>query len=550
MSADRRAETGMTGYELPVYPYVTPPELKDGTRRRYPVVIVGGGLTGLAAACDFAERGIETVVLDEDDTIGVRGLASRGIVMAQRSLEIFDRFGIYERFRAKGVTWSVGRVFSGERELYSFNLAPQVATRQPAFINIQQFYTEWYLVDRVQELKRTDLRWKNKVLGVRSLADRAEIDVETPDGRYTLEAEWLIACDGAGSAVRRALGLDPPVETREDRWCISDVRFKAPLPPERWIWIEAPFNENRAVWRHLMADDVWRMDFQMAPDSDPKAVSDPEVTRQRVRAALGPGVEFDLVWVGPWQYRTFLLDDFRHGRVFFCGDAAHLFNPFGGRGGNSGIQDADNLVWKLALHLRGRAGPGLLDSYSRERRAAAGHNIKLTVRAARFMSPQTAAERQFRRAVLDLAADLPFARALINGGRLSDAFVYADSALTTSGGQAAPNPPIRLPDGRDGHLFDLVRFGPKFLGLWFAPADTAGDAAMAALNRDPLLMVAAVGRFVRGLPPIGDAAGALAKAFRAAPGDLVLLRPDQHVAAHLSQADAAGVTAALKRALG
>ena len=126
-------------YELPSWPFVAPPDLAHGERRRYPVVIAGGGLAGLTLACDLALRGIAVVVLDEDDTVGVRGASSRGICYAQKSLEIFARLGIYERIREKGITWSVGRTFSGDDEIYSFNLEDDsrlraAAVHQPAAV--------------------------------------------------------------------------------------------------------------------------------------------------------------------------------------------------------------------------------------------------------------------------------------------------------------------------------------------------------------------------------------------------------------------------------
>jgi 3-(3-hydroxy-phenyl)propionate hydroxylase len=536
--------TGAAGYTLPVYPYRRPPELAEQRIGRHPVVIVGGGLTGLAAACDLAERGVSAVLLDEDDTVGVRGLASRGIAVARRTLEIFDRLGLWPRFAEKGVRWSVGRVRSGAQELYRFDLAPDRATAQPAFVNLQQFHTEAFLVDRIGALGRTDLRWKNRVVGVDPGEDSVLLTVETPDGRYAIDAEYVIAADGAHSTVRGLLGLDPPAETREDRWCISDVRIAADLPNERWIWIEAPFNENRGVWRHPMADGVWRMDFQVAPDADPASVADPEATRRRVAAALGPGVGFDLVWVGAWQYRTFALDRFRHGRVFFVGDAAHVMNPFGGRGGNSGVQDAENLAWKLALVLAGRAPAALLDSYDAERRPAALHNITLTRRTARFLSPRPGTEQEFRRAVLDLAPGLAFARALVNGGRLSDAFVYADSPLTSSGGQAAPNVALVGADGAETTLAALMRDGARFLALHAAPAgaDPAPWRALQAAYPLTYLRLGPGG--------LADPGGALAGTLGLGPGGLAVLRPDQHMAALLPAPTPALVAAALDRALG
>ena len=182
------------------------------------------------------------------------------------------------------------------------------------------------------------------------------VEVETPAGAYALEAEWFIDATGANSRIRDELGLEAHPSRHTDRWCISDVRFKTPFAVERWTWIDAPFNEGRAVWQHLMADAVWRLDYQMDEHADPESISRPEVAGARLREQLGPDVEFEFVWIGPYQYRDHLLDTFRVGRTIFIGDAAHVVCPFGARGGNNGIQDAANLGWKLALVAR-RARP-------------------------------------------------------------------------------------------------------------------------------------------------------------------------------------------------
>lgn len=146
-----------SGYELPTYPFVQPPELRGEAAQRYPVVIVGGGLTGLTAACDLAVRGVRSVLLDDDNTVGVRGASSRGMVYAQKTLEIMQRLGVYERMREKGVVWSVGRTMAGDEEVYSFDRGAETASCQPAFLNLQQFYLEWFLVDRIMALGLTDV---------------------------------------------------------------------------------------------------------------------------------------------------------------------------------------------------------------------------------------------------------------------------------------------------------------------------------------------------------------------------------------------------------
>ncbi|HEV2604717.1 MAG TPA: FAD-dependent monooxygenase [Microvirga sp.] len=526
------------GYVLPTFVYRRAPEL-DGKAKRYPVAVVGAGLAGLTATADLASRGVPVVLLDEDDTVGVRGASSRGICYAQKSLETFVRLGIYDRIAEKGVTWSVGRVLCGDEELYSFDLARGSLSEQPPFINIQQFYVEWFLVDRIDELPVADVRWRSRVTGATAHNDHVRLRVETPDGPYDLEAQWVVDCSGHASIVREAVGITPRAEFGVDRWCIADVRFRRPMRPERWTWMEADFNGGRAVWQHQMADGVWRIDYQMPPDSDPAEISRPEVVRARLQAHLGSDTELEVVWIGPYSYRTQRLDNFRASRIFFVGDAAHVFSPFGARGGNSGIQDAENLGWKLAAVLAGEGSEALLDSYDTERRSAAEHNIRVTSRSARFLAPRSAFERELRKAVASLARSFPFARALVNTGRMSQAFDYWDSPLTTNGGAQVPNVPIRQDDGTTGVLADLLK-GPDapFLVLCF-PGSGAPRASSS-------VRVFAVGEAIDGLPLLsGDRLESLGGS-----REVLVIRPDQHLAARLIDPSRDEVERAIARARG
>jgi 3-(3-hydroxy-phenyl)propionate hydroxylase len=447
-----------SGYKLPTYPFAPPPELTDPATQTqlHPVVIVGAGLSGLTAACDFALRGIAAIVIDEDDTVGVKGASSRGICYAQKSLEIFQRLGLFERIKRKGIEWSVGKTLAGNDIVYEFDLATQAThngSQQPPFINLQQFYLEWFLVDRIHELNVSKIRWQSRVKSVRQEQDHVVLAIETPQGDYELKTQWLIDASGLRSPIRAASGLKVEEAKGEDRWCISDVRFKDKKPIERWTWIEAPFNDNRAVWQHLMADDVWRLDYQMEPEADPAHVSSPEVVADRLKRHLGEDVEFDLIWVGPYAYKSHLLESFRHQRIFFAGDCAHVMSPFGARGGNSAIQDADNLVWKLALVLDKRANESILDSYSDERREGAKTNIQITNRTARYLSPRTPVERMIRNATIALAKKFPFARAHVNTGRLSTANTYTEKPFSIG---AVPSQPVQNCNTDQGDLASVI----------------------------------------------------------------------------------------------
>lgn len=540
-----------SGYQLPEYAFREPPELASGAPSHHPIVIVGGGITGLTAACALAQYGIEAVLLDEDNTVGVKGASSRGICYTQKSLEIFERLGIYERIAAKGIQWSVGRTFAGEDEVYSFDLRQQSAynlSTQPPFINIQQFYIEAFLVDRIQEFGHVDLRWSNRVTAFRQDGEYATLDVSTPAGDYRIRADYVIDATGCHSPFRQWVGASVTAKKGDDRWCIADVRFTKHPPVERHTWIEAPFNENRAVWQHLMGDDVWRIDYQMAPDADPAEVSREEVVRERLARQFGADAGIEIVWVGPYAYRSECVDQMRHGRVFFMGDSAKVVSPFGARGGNTGIADADNLAWKLAAVLQGRAAPALLDSYHEERHEAARQNVQVTNRTARFLRPATPVEKLFRDAALSLARQYPFARQFVNTGRMAVANPYTrSSACDRTGGLSVQNVAFQWPDGSPGRVNDLLRWAEgRLLVLVF------GSVAPAALTRLRALCDTAPVRCVQVLGP-DDRAGAL-EHVRDPQGHLqgachvfghawALVRPDSYVAATGETVDASLVHA-------
>jgi 3-(3-hydroxy-phenyl)propionate hydroxylase len=453
-------------YELPEYAFIAPADINSKANPSYPVVIVGAGLSGLTLACKLAHLGVSAVVLDEDNTVGVKGASSRGICYTQQSLEIFARLGIYERIAAKGVAWQVGRTFAGEDEVFSFDLRERSqfsASSQPPFINIQQFYIEMFLVDRILELNKKipliDLRWKNRVTGFSQDKDAVTLKVDTPAGKYTLKASHVIDASGSHTPFHAWVGATMDSKRGDDRWCIADVRFKHQPPTERHTWIEAPFNDNRAVWQHLMGDDVWRIDYQMAPDADPAYVSREDVVRERLAKQFGANVECDIVWVGPYAYKSQCLHQLHHGRVFFIGDTAKVVSPFGSRGGNTGIADADNLAWKLAAVLRGQAAPALLASYNQERLQAAKRNVQVTNRTARYLRAPEGIERLFRSASIGLAKHHAFARTLINTGRMAEANRYdVSDVCQPEGGFMVPNAPLQFADHAGGSLADLLQW--------------------------------------------------------------------------------------------
>ena len=549
------------GYELPRYPFSAPPELRDGRVGRHTVVVVGAGITGLTMACALAVHGIPAIVLDEDDSVGVKGASSRGICYTQKSLEIFQRLGVYEAIAAKGIQWSVGRTFAGQDEVYSFNLREQShfgLSAQPPFINIQQFYIELFLVDRIEALRRAgagvELRWQSRVVGFRQHEGHATLDVDTPQGSYQVEAVHVIDASGSHTPFHRWCGATMQSRRGDDRWCIADVRFAKHPPVERHTWIEAPFNENRSVWQHLMADDVWRIDYQMAPDSDPAFVSSEAQVRARLQRQFGADVDCEIVWVGPYAYRSQCLDRLRIGSVFFMGDTAKIVSPFGARGGNTGIADADNLAWKLAAVMRGQADAALLESYNDERLEAARQNMLVTNRTARFLRPADGIERVFRTAVIGLARQHPFARPMVNTGRMAVANSYTQSrACGPHGGVSVQNVRFAWADGSEGCVNDLVAWADgRLLLLVFGHQDAAALARLAELTRGtPVRAVQVLGPNGRAQvrETVRDPQGHLQGACHVFGHAWALVRPDAYLAATGESVDG-GMVAAIERALG
>ena len=540
----------MTAFAHPVYPYRRAPEL-DGPAARRGVVVVGAGPVGLCMAIDLARRDIPVLVLDDDNTVSV---GSRAICYAKRTLEILDRLGCGEPVARKGVGWNVGKVYHGDTLAYQFDLLAETGHRRPAFVNLQQYYLEACLVERVLALAPAEVRWQHKVTGVTPGPDGVAVQVTTADGDYALGCDWLLVCDGARSPVRHHLGLDTEGQVFRDRFLIADIRMTSDFPAERRFWFDPPFHPNQSVLLHRQPDNVWRVDFQLGWDADPEFEKRPERIVPRLRAMLGPDARFELEWASVYTFQCRRMQRFRHGRILFAGDAAHLVSPFGARGANSGVQDADNLAWKLDLVLRGLAPARLLDSYDRERIEAADENILHSTRATDFITPKSAVSRVFRDAVLSLARRHPFARRMVNSGRLSVPAVLAQSDLNTPDedafagvmvpGTAALDAPVAGPQG--DWLLDYL--GDAFVLLIFGAAPPPG-AAEALADAPIACRIVQIG----GAPgtagiALADAAGIAAARYDAKVGTCYLFRPDQHVCARWRRFDAQAVHAAIARA--
>jgi 3-(3-hydroxy-phenyl)propionate hydroxylase len=524
-----------------LYPYQRSADQDAPAPVRHPVVIIGGGPIGMGLALDLGRRGIACLVLDDHEGVGQ---GSRAICFAKRTLEICDRLGCGDPMVDKGVVWNLGRVYRDTEEVYHFNLLPEEGHKRPAFINLQQPYFEQFLVEEIRRQQAAgapiEIRGRNRVTDLEQTGDHVRLDVETPDGPYRIAADYVVACDGAGSPTRDRMGLGFDGRVFEDNFLIADIRARADFPTERRFWFNPPFNRGETALMHKQPDDVWRLDFQLGWDIDRAAEMDPERIGKRVSAMIGEDIDFELVWSSIYTFRCCTMKEYRHGRVFFAGDSAHQVSPFGARGANGGMQDVDNLGWKLAAVIRGDAPDAMLDSYDAEPKFGAMENIRNSSRSADFLTPRNPAHALFRDAVLDLVKDYPFARPMVNSGRLSVPCTYDGSPL--NGEDALPGGPARTRPGSpasdapvgQGFLLEQLPEGFTLLALNTPVPETLRIDTVALTSRT-----------------LEADSGLLADRYLgAAPQAVYLLRPDHHVAARWPAFNHDAVTAALRKALG
>jgi len=551
------------------YPAIMPELREGGDCRVRPVAIVGAGPVGLCAALGLAAHGVPVVVLEADAAVC---FGSRAICISRRSLEIIERLGALDAFMQIGLPWTGGRSFYRDVEVLRFSMPADENQKLPPMLNIAQYDIEQILVDRARAFGGLiDIRWQTKVVGIDAGASGARLHVVTPAGGYWIDADWVVAADGGRGFMREAMGLKMRGRRYQGRYVIVDIQLESDRPVERLAYFDPPCNRGSTVLVHKQPGNVWRIDYQLRDGEDPDAAVKPENVLPRVDSLLdmmGERGAWAPIWIGLYQANALTLDSYRAGRVLFAGDSAHLVPIFGVRGANSGIDDADNLAWKLAFVVKGLAAHSLLDSYSTERVAAARENLDFGARSTEFMAPPSFAFELMRKAVLSLAALHPEVRSLINP-RQTAPITYSASPLHVAGSLAgAPAPgavllecPLTIVDTqgrRDGHITDLLLTAPAgaFTLLWFA-ATVEVPASIDALiddlraRRIPVRLVPLVRApaEVRARLSGFDHTGRLFRLYEISGETALLVRPDGHVLGRWAAPAVEQIAAAIERVL-
>ncbi len=529
-----RSETDSLYFQYPKFD-APGPDARTG-KQAAKVAIVGAGPVGMAAALALAKEGIPSILFDNKDTFND---GSRAICIARPSYYILESLGIADPFVEKSLGWTKGRSFYRGEQILEFEMPDSSDEKYRPMYNLQQQYIEQFLWEAVAENDLIETRWQSSLEDIKDIDNGVRLTVKDPAGEYQIDAEWLLACDGARSTIRSKRGLRLQGQNFEGRYVIADVQMDHDYPTIRRALFDPTCRPGGTVLIHRQPDNIWRIDYQLEDHETTDDAIQEATVRASVEAVLkdiGHKGAWELEWWSVYSANTLALDDYRDGRVFYVGDSAHIVPIFGVRGLNNGLADAANIGWKLGWVLNGKAGAELLDSYSPERRGATLDVFANASKSARFMTPNSHGWKLMRDAALSLALDHPFAGQLANPRQMT-AYTYADSpavVLSQDAFEQGPKVGAVFQDVALNGQFLSDQFGDGFTILCFGEA-LKTELEKASNDKDDITIVSL------------STSSSASNHYGAEEGTAYLIRPDLHIAAKWKDTDATTILDTYRR---
>lgn len=498
------------------------------------VCIVGAGPVGLSLALRLADFGIPAVIYDQNP--GLKQEGSKACLIQGDVLEILDKSRCASVVHAEGVPWACSNLYIGGEPME--RTRHRLDNRYGPFVNISQYRIEQIPLAELMRRPQLSVEWSSRVVALEQKEGGVAVEIEREGQRVRREYAYVVACNGQRSNLRDLVGATWLGYRHSAQFLITDIKARLPWAKERHFHFDPPFNRGYQVIIHPQPDDVWRIDWQLPPGVDVEQERRDGGLERRIRAVIGE-VDYTLEWLSAYRFQQRRVERMLHGRVLFAGDAAHALPPYGSRGMNSGIQDADNLAWKLALVMQGVADPLLLDTYHVERSAAAKENIEVTEKTLRFMVPSGPVARLRRRLLLALARRHRYFLRHVNHGTMARPHRYVESPLVQAPvtapvvGCFAADVALQM-EGRRLQLRELLGRGFCFVYVGRQPPralparlEAFGTLATAAL----VLSVDGPAPLPRSmLPGLQWARADAAALAHYLPDHWHLVRPDMHVA--------------------
>ena len=515
------------------YPKFRAPKFNKNKEEAVDVTIVGAGPIGLTAALTLAKYGVSSVILEAKDTFND---GSRAICIARQSFHIFDTLGVINQFTKKALGWTKGRSFYRGKQILEFDMPDSKNQKYRPMYNLEQQYIEKFLHDEAIKQPNIDIRWQSRVENINVHKDHAILEINDPSQNYKLKTKWVLAADGANSTIRNSMNLRLNGENFEGRYIIADVQMKHDYPTIRRALFDPDCRRGGTVLIHKQPDDIWRIDYQITNDEDPLEAVKESTVRERVSAVLldiGYTGKWELEWWSNYSANTLALDSYQHGPVFFIGDSAHIVPIFGVRGLNNGLADAQNISWKLAFLLKGKATKELLNSYTTERRGATLDVFSNAIKSTRFMTPPSYGWLTMRDAALSLALRYKFAGELANP-RQMEPYTYVNSQITMKDDQRfklGPKPGAVVENFLTGNNFLSDNLDTKFNVIWFGKKPPKYNEE---LNLNIIYI---------------DPESEISKHYGAIDGSAYLIRPDMHIVGRWYQAELKSILSTYQKIL-